>query len=398
MRQIHIRGALERSKKRRRIPNAPRGISTTHARLTRKTALVKQSMAIFFGHRTALAFWRLGKLPENFPLSRALPSQNAAGKQQIREAWQRAVEACSTAAAYDPAKQNPLDMESELARPLDIIVADASLRRNSQSVTCRLWKDPAPGRSFVKVAEGCYVSTPEACFLQLSHLLDYESMLLVGMELCGSYLLAPGTVEGFRQRGWGQSLTIHRKLLRYLKRASENTRTGKARNAALPLANGAASPAESQAFLLLCLPRKKGGYALDKPALNQRLLVSRHSVSAIPESLEVPFRKTRRPDFFWPASKLALEYESSAHHSSHPDISRDSMRRIELERAGVHVMTLTNRQLYDRDLFDRVARTIAKKTGKRLHDPPAQWFKKQLALRNKILHAHGRLPKEPPPS
>lgn len=61
-------------------------------------------------------------------------------------------------------------------------------------------------------------------------------------------------------------------------------------------------------------------------------------------------------------------------------------------------MTLTNRQLYDRDLFDRVARTIAKKTGKRLSDPPTQWFKMQLALRNKILHAHGRLPKEPPPS
>ena len=68
------------------------------------------------------------------------------------------------------------------------------------------------------------------------------------------------------------------------------------------------------------------------------------------------------------------------------------MRRSEFERAGIHVMTLTSRQLYDRDLFDHIARTIAKKTGKRLHDPPAQWFKKQLALRHKILSASAKLP------
>lgn len=360
-------------------------------------------MAIFLGHTSALTFWRSGFLPDDFSPSRARPPETPVCRQEIIAATRELLNLCRNPPTAHILRRSEmpfptaaaLHFESVLrtihtphgapaASPhvLDLVVSNANLRRRSRGIRSRMFNPAVFAGSFIRVSEHCYVSTPEACFLQLASEMAYARLLMAGMELCGTFAIDPTSRGRFIQRKWGDSPTTVEKLTRHLRRTAGSSSSAKAVAAAQRLADGAASPAEAKTYLMLCLPRREGGYGIPRPVLNAPVTLAAHGDSAT----GTPRLEVRRPDFMWPASNFALEYDSDAWHSGAADISRDSKRRSELEYGDIHVLTLTSQQLRNRDSFDEVAHVIAKRIGTRLPKSlPAPALKKQASLRRELL-------------
>ena len=327
-------------------------------------------MAVFIGHLSALAFWRSCPYPSQFSRTRAKPRE---GSSPTRSEIEKA-------RATHPAFSS---------RTLDILVASPSCRRKLKNTVYRVWSAQAPSCSFVKIRNGCYVSTPEACFLQLSRILGFEQSLKVGMELCGTYALSEDA-DGFVVKDWNDRCTSARAVSHFAELALSKGVRGARRASRLSslLATGSHSPAETNVYLLLCLPKRHGGYGLTKPLMNPALKLSSNGfrlLSTEEDRDASPFDPVRRPDLFWSKSRIALEYESDMAHSSKEKLVGDSKRRGDLEKAGIHVLTLTSRQLYNERVFDKMARTLIRLTGGRQRGEDLGERFKRLELRERVL-------------
>ena len=205
------------------------------------------------------------------------------------------------------------------------------------------------------------------------------------MELCGSYRMAENESR-FYLKDWNDHCTTPKKLVSFAERAAAQGIHGYnyALQAAAYLKAGSHSPAETNVFLLLCLPKRYGGYGVKPPLLNPPLLLTDNGYRLIRNGAG-GFGVIRRPDLFWSESKLALEYESDMAHSTRERLSEDSKRRGELEKAGIHVLTLTRKQLYNAESFDKIARTIIRLTGGRQRNVTLEQHRNRADLRNEIL-------------
>lgn len=338
-------------------------------------------MPVFFGHTTALSFWRSGALPSSFAPTGATPAGKVPSKQEV---FQAAAD-LAVVASHMSGVVGDAWGQAFVRPPYSVVAGAPNERRRCPDVISRVWRDFAPKSTYVKVTDRCYVARPEACFLQLSASLSRERLFMLGMELCGTYAPHPLQPRELVSRGWGNVLTTPARLKRYLEKAGGAHGVAQARTVARYLAQGAASPAEAQTYLLLCLPTRFGGYGIEPPLLNQRLQFAGGSVKLASDSEDLAGWETRRPDFLWRKHGLALEYDSLLHHSKANEMSRDSRRRGELEFADIHVMTLSAGQLYDRAAFDKLARAIAKQVGRRLASASRKWDDAQCALRQGVL-------------
>ena len=214
--------------------------------------------------------------------------------------------------------------------------------------------------------------------------LDLPRLTALGMELCGTYrrnvaAFIPGTnsttyVTEYHQ----QPLTTPRRLKGFLTTMQSAPGCSKALKALEYVLPNSASPIESALYLLLCLPRRLGGYALPKPILNPSITLTkaggRHT-----------FRNHAKPDLYWKAERIDLEYNSDEFHD---ESSRaiDSMRRKALEHMRVEVIELTHDELYSTSLFHETALRIAKRLGKRIRSEDEGDFRaKRASLRQTLL-------------
>lgn len=92
-----------------------------------------------------------------------------------------------------------------------------------------------------------------------------------------------------------------------------------------------------------------------------------------------------RCDLFWPDAKLALEYDSDMFHSGAEKINRDSARRSSLEALGVHVVSVTSRQVNNPAELDKLAHIVGNKLGKRLRISMQDAQRKRMLLRSNLL-------------
>ena len=92
-----------------------------------------------------------------------------------------------------------------------------------------------------------------------------------------------------------------------------------------------------------------------------------------------------RCDLFWPEAKLAVEYDSDEYHTGADRIAEDSKKRVDLGALGIDVVTVTSGQIQSAVEFERLARLIAKKLGKKLRYKNPQFLKAQRELRKLLL-------------
>ena len=204
------------------------------------------------------------------------------------------------------------------------------------------------------------MSTPEFCFLQMASQLTQTQLILLGFELCGTYVIGAGDAAAQREG----SLTTVERLRAFIETAPHAPGRAKARRAVRYVINGSASIMESILVLLLCLPNRMGGYGLPAPLLN-------YCIPIPPSFKKIADRKYCRGDLCWPDAKLCLEYDSELYHANETRRQSDARRRNTLITMGIMVVTVTVDQMRSTESLNRLANQIAKKVGKRLrlHDP-----------------------------
>lgn len=278
--------------------------------------------------------------------------------------------------------------EPSVENPIEVLVHDNSQRRKAKAVSVRVWREPIAPTGFRKVADGIYVSSPEFVFLQMATRLELPELVALGMELCGTYRRQV-RLPHF-DTGEDDFITVYQQeplssprrlkgLLDSMKSAPGHMKASKALSYVLP---NSASPMETALYLLLCLPRRMGGYALPKPELNPGITFNkagqRHTL-----------RRSAKPDLYWRDAHLDLEYNSDEFHSAN-DRAVDSMRRKALERMNVEVIELTTEELFSTSLFHATALRIALRLHKQIRpEHEGNFIEKRADLRKRLLLEEG---------
>lgn len=269
---------------------------------------------------------------------------------------------------------NEFGLDARFSPPLDLLVADACARRKSSLAETHVCSQRLPEGSFAKVGRGVAASVPELCFVQMATRLSFPRLVLLGYELCGTYVERPQLECGFVEC---RPLTNTVRMRSYIGRLPRIAGTVRACKALDFVADGAASPPEAKVAMCLCLPTNRGGYALEKPRLN-------HVWTLSPTAASEAGRQTCRFDLYWPSANLCLEYNSDMWHTGPERIARDAKRTNALINDGVTVITVTREQLYSVKLFDDVAHIVARRLGRRLRIRRSDFAVCREALRREI--------------
>lgn len=237
-------------------------------------------------------------------------------------------------------------------------VAHARLRRAGGGIETSVRKGPFHPRSFMRIEDGLYVSTPEMAFCEMASVLSLERLIALGFELCGTYRRA--STFGLARYD-ATPLTSPGALASFIEKSPQFKGVKKARRALPCILAGSASPRESELAMLLCLPYSLGGYGLPHPTMNAEM--------PLPKNVAATGRSSLRCDLYWPVARLDVEYDSAEFHSAERLLANDSMRRIALESMDVTSVNLTVEHLRRASLFDEAAQGIARILGKRVRLP-----------------------------
>lgn len=237
-------------------------------------------------------------------------------------------------------------------------VAHAHLRRAGGGIETSVRKGPFHPRSFMRIEDGLYVSTPEMAFCEMASVLSLERLIALGFELCGTYRRA--STFGLARYD-AIPLTSPGALASFIEKSPQFKGVKKALRALPCILAGSASPRESELAMLLCLPYSLGDYGLPHPTMNAEMPLSKNVAATGRSSL--------RCDLYWPAARLDVEYDSAEFHSAERLLANDSMRRIALESMDVTSVNSTAEHLRRASLFDEAAQGIARILGKRVRLP-----------------------------
>lgn len=256
-----------------------------------------------------------------------------------------------------------------------MLIGSRETRTSTTNIATHTWA-ALPDNSLIDAGQGFFVSTPEFCFLQMANQMTLAQLIQLGMELCGTY----AQVDDGPAISRDAPLTTIAKLKAFVEAASNARGRAKAQRAIRYLLPGSASPMETVLAMLLSLPYGLGGYGLEKPKLNYRV--------DVPPSMRVlADRGYCLCDACWPDAKLALEYDSELHHTGLDNQSSDARRRSTLIARGFTVITVFPGHITDSGTFNRLARQVAKLTGKRLRYRDPEFTRKHLELREQLFEA-----------
>ncbi len=325
-------------------------------------------MNIFIGHKSALEFWKLHDLDSCQP-SKALPQANR-GTNPF------------------PAKQIKAE-ELKLSTPLHLEVADYRSKRKSPLFVTHCTKHNLPHSSFLKFDDGIFISCPELTFREAANDLNLIQLIRLGYELCGFYSLNPNTAKLKPAILSRKPRTTPEMIESYLQRCPNGPNRQKAIKAAELILPASASPMETNLPMLLSLPTSLGGFGLPAPKLNYPIRISSDELASRTASDplaagKLPSEKTLRCDLCWPDKQFALEYDSDQFHSGREKLNKDSRRRALLESAGIHVVSVTKKQILGMTALREIANITAKQLGVRLQIRRKDFNERHLQLRREL--------------
>ena len=357
-------------------------------------------MDIIISHKSALEYWRL---PRNGEIDDAARSR--------RKGVPSGVPGIADLHSVMP---------SGLSYPVNLMVNNQNAKWNSKIARRRVYAGRVPDQCFVRIGDGVSVSSPEFCFFQMAEELPLVKLIELGCELCGTYSLpandedrnklnsassqehdghdamtlypgmdfgsvrkragGPGkkaetAPRGFRNR---PALTSTKALKAFTSHMEGVKGRKKAARALRYIAGGSASPRETILFMLLTLPYKLGGYGLPMPAFNRQINLGKMQKKSRGKAYY-------KCDLFWAEAEFAVEYDSTMHHTGADRIADDAKKRQDLDELGIHVITVTSKQIGSVLDFESVAKHIAGKLGKQLRYKEPVFTKNRNELRGLLL-------------
>lgn len=284
---------------------------------------------------------------------------------------------------------NPSDIDFELlealgawegleSEKLEVLVSDASRRRNSARVQSTLRSGPLPYGSIAHVRENVYCVTPAHAALQYSRGRPLGEVFMLLMELLGTYSMPedctlhiawggfwPYDLDGkaVEQARYKCDPAVTLKELRGLCKVATGNVSATFRRAVQLAAEGSASPGESVMFGMLGVPMRYGGFNLcglpGGMRLNSRVVFDGNAVRM---SSGMPYAIC---DAAVPAARVDLEYNGLGHEKEAARI-HDGNRNNGLKGMGYTVMVINRDQMRDVVALEAIARAVYKGAGKRM--------------------------------
>lgn len=263
---------------------------------------------------------------------------------------------------------------------LDVLVGEGD-QRNIKGVRNHVTCKPYPDRSFYQLEDDVYIASPELCLMQLASKLPEQQVTKLALEMCGFYAIDPYSDDpGMSKR---PLLTSASKLKAYASRMFMPESRARAAHFLRYVADGSASPRETALFMLLCMSPRFGGYGLAIPELNKR-------INLTPSEQLMVGAQHFDCDLYWQAPRegtahnVAVEYDSSRHHTAAEKQERDAVRRNMLQYKNIQVITATRKQVNNASEFDKLARQIGRAIGKRFRIPEKEHIKARAELRKTL--------------
>lgn len=328
-------------------------------------------MGVVLSHRSALEYLRFASV--ELPLHsicvedmRRAPRKSVAGKRVLN--------------ASRPSAALVAEMKrcgfGYLSDPVHLLVADRDNRCRARNVCCHSCTGLLPSGFLIEAGEGVFATSPELTFVSLAAELPFVEAVLIGYELCGTYSREVGGSAGRQVRR--DPLTSVSDIRTFVDKVDARCGVKRARAALSFVGNGSASYMETSLLLILCLPKRLGGYGLPMPLMNSKVGFLRTARAAAEGDYCVC-------DLIWPSAALAVEYDSNLCHTGKTSIAHDANRRVILSHRGIETVTVTWGQVRDREKLDQVARLIAERLGVRLRTNGSGWHGANLALRARLL-------------
>lgn len=243
------------------------------------------------------------------------------------------------------------------SKTLHVLIPRSAPKYHSKTHVCHTMSGDIPRGSFCKVGNGVYTSSPELLFVQMANgNLSLVDLVLLGLELCGTYTLLPSGNFGFYNC---PAISSREKLASYAERAAHIRGASAATRALRWVVDGSNSPMESALMLYLCLPVRLGGYGFPLPSFNPENPLGKKASRML-------HQETIRCDLHWLKEHVAIEYDSSLEHLQPSSAARDIERRNTLDYKGERVITVTPHMIAAPAEFNTVARQLARALGKRL--------------------------------
>ena len=262
--------------------------------------------------------------------------------------------------------------------PLHILVCRHSRQKHAEACVIHSVTVPDELSSlFLEVEPGLCLTSPELTFLMAAQQRDLVDLVLLGYELCGCYALGVDLGHSLEAR---HPLTCVNDIRRLAGEIGRLKGVASARRALGFVLDGSGSPRETALVMLLCLPKRFGGFGLPTPRLN-------YSIEVGPDASSLWGRKNAF-DLVWEDAKVVIEYDGGDGHTSFEQTERDSMRRNALLIDGYAVYTLTKRQVRNVEGFYSLVKSIAKKLGFRLWIRDNDFWAKHAVLRDRVLSKH----------
>lgn len=258
---------------------------------------------------------------------------------------------------------------NSMSAPLELLVPDKQLCRNSHHVKARCSKDNYPANAFRKLHDGIYIPSPELSYVQMAQLLSPARLAEYGTNLCARFYRDPVT-HAIGQR---QPLTSTRSIKRFIERSHGLHGIERARMTLKRIADNSASPMETKSFLLLSLPYRLGGYGITGLHMNHRIHPKRRSSLVEQSYFEV--------DLCMPDMRVGIEYHGVEEHQN---VIHDRRRLDALGALGWHMVVIDKWRLYDAKAFEVAALQICQHLGRRLRRDESTWWSNTLALRSEL--------------
>lgn len=253
------------------------------------------------------------------------------------------------------------------SRPVHVLVEEHRQQRFSSQVITHLWKPPYPERTFVRAAANIYVLSPIASLMRAAPAMSDIAILKALYQLVGSYRYGK---DGLHER---PALMTVAAVNAYLEAAQGIRGAKKVQTLLKYVVDGAASPEEAKVAIVLVLPERMGGYGLPLPTLNESITVLKNGE---PE--------TRRPDIFWKAYKLIVEYLGEEFHNRPDRFGPDAARKAHFQEAGYKVIDLTHYQITRKDELESVVATIRRHMGMKPLKQGEDYMQKNAELRKAL--------------
>ncbi len=258
---------------------------------------------------------------------------------------------------------------------LEVAVPTPESRIRTEGVRCVVHAKGLPRNAFLDIGSGIAVSSPELVLVELANRMRFSELVLLTMELCGSYGLSP---EGDDARTGLDPLTSIDRTLDFLRKATDVWGLETMRLASTFALDDAWSPMEAILATMLVLPEEKFGYGMQPMVLNRR-----------EESCGRPTELgSRVPDIMFRGTSVGLNYDGEGHFgigdvasatlemlrnpgsleaerslaetlaSMRGSIVGDKRRDRDLSVMGLSVLPVTKEDLYEQDALDRLVMQV----------------------------------------